>query len=58
MVETELPVTPSPDVSETMTSSPIDIEEIREPSDQTGPFEKQRPYASDWTIYPNHHWGK
>lgn len=42
VAETELPMTPTPDVPETVTSSPIDIEEIREPSDRAGPSEKAK----------------
>lgn len=38
--ETELPVTPSAEVLEAMTSSPIDLEEIGEPSERQGEFEE------------------
>lgn len=51
-VDTELPITPSIEIPEAMTGSPIDIEEIGEPSRRQEEDINQRPYASDWTIYP------
>lgn len=41
--ETELLVTPSAEVPEAMTSSPIDLEEIEEPSERREDCGEQRP---------------
>lgn len=46
-IETELPENPSTGVPETMASSPINLEEIREPSERRGDSGEQRPYALD-----------
>lgn len=43
--ETELSVTPSAEVSEAMTSSPIDLEEIGKPSERRKDCKEQRSYA-------------
>lgn len=46
-VETELPVTPSIDVPEAITGSPVDVDEIGEPAERRGENVEQRPYALD-----------
>lgn len=51
-VETELPVMSSMDVPEAMMGSPIDVNEIGEPSERQGEVIDQRPYGTEWTIYP------
>lgn len=52
-IKTELPKNPSEGVPETMASSPINLEEIREQAERQGDSGEQRSYAPDWTIYPS-----
>lgn len=51
-VDVELPITPSMEILEATTSAPIDVKEMEKPSRWQEEDTKQRPYASDWTIYP------
>lgn len=50
VVETELPVTATMDVPEAIIGSPIDVEEIGEPTERRGEGIEQRPYVPDWII--------
>lgn len=50
-VDTELPITPLMEISDAMTSTIIDIEEIEEPSRWQGDDIDTRPYTLNWKIY-------
>lgn len=45
-------MTLSIEIFDTMTDSPIDVEDMREPSKRQREERDQRPYESNWTIYP------
>lgn len=51
-VDIELPVTPMMEVPDAVTGSPINLEEMREPSERQREEREQRPYVPNWTIYP------
>lgn len=51
-MDTELPMTPSMEIPDAMTDFSIDLEEMGEPSERQREERDPRPYALNWTIYP------